>query len=275
MESLDYCFEKASQLAREAGEAALFFYNRKYNISDKPGNNGPVTQADLACNNIIIEGLTKEFDYGILSEETDDDFSRLKNKRIWVIDPLDGTKDFIDKTGEFSIMIGLIENKEPILGIVYVPSEQLMYYALRGRGAFKKKLRKSSQRIQVSSRNEFKDMFLLTSRFHASNTVVKAASDLGINNTLTKGSAGLKICAIAEGSADININPSDKSWEWDVAAADIILSEAGGKLTDVFENKFIYNKKDPRNLQGYIASNNWRHLEIIREVKKHYETKTK
>lgn len=270
MESLDYCFEKASQLAKEAGEAALFYYHKEYAISDKGGDNGPVTQADHAANDVIVGGFKKEFDYGILSEETEDDLSRLEKERVWVIDPLDGTKDFIDKTDEFSIMIGLVEKGEPVLGVVYVPAEQIIYYALSGRGAFKQAEGGKPQRIQVSARNEFKDIILLTSRFHASNTVVKASADLGIKKTLTKGSAGLKICSIAEGSADVNINPSNKTWEWDVAAADIILSEAGGKLTDVFENRFTYNKKDPRNLQGYIASNNWRHYEIINEVRKFY-----
>lgn len=271
MESLDLCFEKASRLARQAGDAALFYYHKEYEISDKGDNNGPVTQADHASNDVIIEGLKKEFNYGILSEETDDDLSRLNQKRVWVVDPLDGTKDFIDKTGEFSVMIGLVENGKPVLGVVYVPPEQIMYYALAGRGAFKKKQGEAFQRIRVSDRNKFEDLVLLTSRFHASNTTTKAAEDLGIKNTLTKGSAGLKICTIAEGSADVNINPSNKTWEWDVAAADIILGEAGGKLTDVFENRFTYNKKDPRNLQGYIASNNWRHYEIINEVRRKYE----
>jgi 3'(2'), 5'-bisphosphate nucleotidase len=201
----------------------------------------------------------------------DDDPARLDKKRVWVVDPLDGTKDFIDQTGDFGIMIGLVENGKPVLGMVYRPEKDVMYYALAGRGAFKKEGESKPKRIRVSSRNCFEDMILLTSRFHASNTTTKAAESLGIKNTLTKGSAGLKICSIAEGDADVNINPSNKTWEWDVCAADIILSEAGGKLTDVFENEFTYNKEDPRNLQGYIASNGWRHYEIIKEVRSRYK----
>jgi 3'(2'), 5'-bisphosphate nucleotidase len=271
MEDLDFCFEKASKLAKEAGEAALFYYHLEYEISDK-GDNSPVTRADHASNDVIVEGLKKEFDYGILSEETDDDLTRLKKKRVWVVDPLDGTKDFIDKTGDFSIMVGLVEDGKPVLGIVYRPERDVMYYALAGGGAFKKVGESGPQRLKTSRRDRFEDMILLTSRFHASNTVIKAAGDLGIKNTLTKGSAGLKICSIAEGDADVNINPSNKTWEWDVAAADIILSEAGGKLTDVFENEFTYNKKDPRNSLGYIASNSWKHYDIIREVRKCYNS---
>jgi 3'(2'), 5'-bisphosphate nucleotidase len=270
METLDYCFEKASGLAKQAGEAALFYYHSEYEITDK-GDNSPVTQADHASNDVIVEGLKKEFDYGILSEETDDDPARLDKKRVWVVDPLDGTKDFIDKTGDFSIMIGLVEKGTPVLGIVYRPEKDIMYYALIDRGAFKKEGKGRPQRARTSSRNYFEDMILLTSRFHASNTTTKAANELGIENTLTKGSAGLKICSIAEGKADVNINPSNKTWEWDICAADIILSEAGGKLTDVFENEFTYNKEDPRNSQGYIASNGWRHYDIIREVRRNYE----
>lgn len=270
MESLDHCLDKAIYLAKQAGDTALFYYHKEYEVSDK-GNNDPVTQADQASNEVILEGLKEQFEYGILSEETEDDLSRMDKERLWVVDPLDGTKDFIDKTGEFSIMIGLVEEGAPVLGVVYKPEDGSLYYAIQGRGAFKKIGSREPKRIHVSSRNEFKNMVLLTSRFHASNTVVKAANELGIENTLTKGSAGLKICSIAEGKADVNINPSNKTWEWDVCAADVILSEAGGKLTDVFENKFTYNKEDPRNKGGYIGSNDWRHLEIIRKVRKYYD----
>lgn len=269
MESLDYCLDKAIYLAKQAGDAALFYYHKEYEVSDK-GGNSPVTEADHASNEVIVEGLKEEFNYGILSEEMEDDLSRLEKKRVWVVDPLDGTKDFIDKTGEFSVMIGLVEEGEVMLGVVYKPDDGTLYYAIRDRGAVKKIGSGTPERIYVSSRNRFEDMVLLTSRFHASNTTIKATDSLGIKNTLTKGSAGLKICSIAEGDADVNINPSDKTWEWDVCAADVILSEAGGKVTDVFENKFTYNKKDPRNKGGYIASNNWRHLDIIREVRKNY-----
>lgn len=270
MESLDHCLDKAVYLAKQAGDAALFYYHKEYEVTDK-GKDDPVTEADHASNKVIVEGLKEQFDHGILSEETEDDHSRRNNKRVWIVDPLDGTKDFIDKTGDFSIMIGLAEEGESVLGVVYKPDDGSLYYAIQGRGAFKKIGSGAPERIHVSSRNKFEDMVLLTSRFHASNTVTKAARELGIENTLTRGSAGLKLCSIAEGKADVNINPSNKTWEWDVCAADVILSEAGGKLTDVFENKITYNKEDPRNKQGYIGSNDWRHYEIIEEVRKNYE----
>lgn len=270
MEDLRYCSDRALYWAEKAGEAALFYYHGDYDIIDK-GNNDPVTRADHASNEVLVDGLKKEFpSYGILSEETEDDGSRLNKDRVWIVDPLDGTKDFIDKTGDFSVMVGLVEEGRPILGVVYKPAGGVVYYAAKDRGAFKKEREGGPVRVQVSGRDRFRDMILLTSRFHTSTTAIQAARDLGITDTKTRGSAGLKLSSIAEGEADMNINPSNKTWEWDVAAADVILREAGGKLTDVYENEMNYNKKDPKNHYGYIGSNGWRHLEIIRRVRKYY-----
>ena len=260
--------KKVIDTAYQAGEAALSFYNKDYEVRDK-GGDSPLTQADLESNRIILEGLS-EYGYGILSEEKEDDLERLNQKRVWIVDPLDGTKDFIHQTGEFAVMIGLVEKKEngyrPILGVVYLPAVDTFYYALEGKGAFKKAGNREEKKIQVSSPEEFNQFRLVGSRFHSSELEEKLFQKLGFREKVPCGSVGVKACTIAEGKAELNINPSDKTWEWDICAPEIILQEAGGILTDLEGKQFSYNKKDPRNQKGYVASNGIKQGEIIRVV---------
>lgn len=261
--------EKAIKTAKKAGQAALSFYNSDYEVKDK-GGDSPLTQADLESNKIILESLS-EFGFGILSEETEDSPERLKENKVWIIDPLDGTKDFIHKTGEFSVMIGLVEKIdeifEPILGVVYLPAQDLFYYGARGKGAFKKERGGSEEKINVSHLDKFTDFRMVSSRFHSSELEEKLSQELGFKDKVPCGSAGVKVCKIAEGKAEININPSDKTWEWDICAPNAILREAGGSITDLEGRHFSYNKKDPRNLKGYMASNGLVHQRLIKKIK--------
>lgn len=258
---------KVIKIIKKAGQAALLYYNKKLKIASKE-NNSPVTEADLASNKIICEELRK-YEYGILSEEEKDDSSRLNKDRVWIIDPLDGTKDFIEKTGEFSIMIGLVEKTKngdfkPILGVVYKPIGDIAYYAMKNQGAFKQIGREDPIKLKVSKENNFNKINFFESRFHPSPDLKKMAVDLGIRNFISCGSAGLKLSYIAERKADLNINTSNHTYEWDLCAADIVLSEAGGRLSDVSGNEFSYNKKDPRNYEGYVASNGLIHNKVIK-----------
>jgi len=251
----------AMSAARAAGQEILRIYNSDFAVVYK-SENAPVTQADLAANDIIIAGL-KEFNYGILSEETADDKSRLKKDRVWIIDPLDGTKDFINKDGEFSLMIGLAENGQPVLAVIYQPLGDKMYYASAGQGAYLKTGGREAVRLKVSAEDNLKSARMITSRFHLLETDLALAKKLGIKKLRPCGSAGVKVGLIAEGKADIYVNTSDKTWEWDICAADIILKEAGGKLTDTRGENFIYNKENPRNPVGYVAANEFFHKKIV------------
>ncbi len=214
---------------------------------------------------IILEEL-RVFDYGILSEETKEENDRLNKEKVWIIDPLDGTSDFVDRTGEFVIMIALAFCGEPVIGVVYQPTEQILYCAQTGKGAHIEQTGQASK-TAVSGVNELNQALMLNSRFHLSQDVIDFAEKFSIKQK-TCGSAGLKICLVASGKADLNINTSGKTSEYDICAADIILSEAGGKITDMAGQKFIYNKKDPRNLNGYAASNGLIHDKIIKSLAK-------
>lgn len=256
-------------VAKQAGGKIMKYYQEDYTIKDKSAENeeyNPVTIADLESNKIIIKGLEK-YGYGILSEESIDNEERLNKERVWIIDPMDGTSDFIDKTGEFVVMIGLVENNKVILGVVYNPPKDIVYYATINQGAFFIEENSAPEKLVVSNINNLLEVRMLTSRFHLSENVVKLFKDLHLKERIKCGSAGLKISLIAEARAECNINTSNKTKEWDVCAADIILSEAGGKLTDIRGEVFTYNKQDPTNYFGYIASNGIIHQEIVKSLK--------
>ena len=253
------------KIVKKAGKTVLSFYDTDYAIKDK-GKENPVTQADLESEHIILRGLSG-YGYGVLSEETSDDKKRVNMERAWVIDPMDGTKDFIDKTGEFTIMVGLVEKGEPILGVIYQPVEHIVYYAWKNNGAYKKFKKDKPLKLKVSKEKDYGSVTMFSSRFHRSKEEDKLAKKLGIGKITTCGSS-LKVCRIAEGIGDLNFNPSNKTWEYDICASDIILREAGGVLTDSKGMAYKYNKDNPRNENGYVASNGVMHDEIIKEIKK-------
>jgi len=243
----------------KAGSVISKIYNKKYSVKVK-SNKEPVCDADIISNRIIFQAL-KPLGYPILSEESADNLVRLKSKKVWIVDPLDGTNDFINKTGEFTIMLGLVESGLPILGVIYSPTEQVLYYAAKGEGSFMKKEGKTV-RLKTSVKTNFNQAKVYTSRFHFSEIEKKFLKRLGIKKLVACGSSK-KLCLIASGEGEASINLSDKTWEWDICAADIILSEAGGRLTDRNGKNFVYNKKYPRNLNGYVASNGLMHKKII------------
>ena len=205
-----------------------------------------------------------------MSEEKIDNKDRLKSERVWIIDPMDGTKDFIHKTGDFSVMIGLVEKIDnvyrPILGVVYVPVRETCYYASLGGGAFRKEKDKDEEKIKVSESDNIKESRIIGSRFHKNELEDNLFNDLSLKERIPCGSVGVKIDKIAEGSAEFNINPSDHTSEWDVCAADIILSEAGGILTNIKGNLFNYNKEDIKNRFGYFASNGKNHDKFLKQI---------
>lgn len=253
--------EKIIDIVKKAGQAILSFYNKEIKV-DYKAPDSPLTQADVKSNEILINSL-KEFGYGILSEESIDDKTRLDQDRVWIIDPMDGTKDFIDKTGEFTIILGLVEKGEPILGMVYKPLGDVLYYAIKGEGAYRR-VGDKEERLRVSDQAELAESKMLSSRFHRSEAEIALADKYEIDIN-TCGSV-LKTCLIAEGKGDFNFNPSDKTWEWDICGAQLILEEAGGTMTDINGGRIKYNKDNPRNVNGYLATNGILHDKIMKEI---------
>lgn len=241
------------EIVREAGEAIMAFYGGDVGIRDK-GDKSPVTEADLASERVILGRLNElEGDFGILSEETEDDLKRLAMDRVFVIDPLDGTKDFINQTGDFTVMLGVVENGEAVKGVVYQPVKDRMFFAERGKGAFLEEKGLKSVRLEVSGFEDFGAVRLLISKNHLRKLEQKIAEELGIGELIPCGSAGLKMSLIAAGEAELYLNTSNKTFEWDVCAASVILEEAGGWLTDMKGEEIAFNKRDPRNSDGFVA----------------------
>ena len=233
----------------DAGEVILNYYNENVDVIYKD-DESPLTKADLASHKIISDSIKKITpDIPILSEEEFIDWKiRKKWKKYWLIDPLDGTKEFIKKNDEFTVNIALIENNRPILGVIYTPALNELFYSIKNFGSYKiltkKKLNtlKEAKRISINKKKSNK-IKIVGSRSH-SNPILDKWVNKNFNefDILQKGSS-LKFCLIAEGSADIYPRFGPTS-EWDIAAGHIILEEAGGKLKSIDNKEILYNEKE-------------------------------
>jgi len=254
----------AIKAAQEASNAILEIYKSDYNTFTK-SDNSPVTDADLKSNKVINEILS-DTKYSILSEEDLDDQSRLLKDMIWIVDPLDGTSDFIDKTGEFTVMIALIQNKKPILGVIAWPTEKILFVAQKNCGAFRYSNDKWDK-ISVTQIDELSKCRTIGSRHHLSDKEKKFIKKIRIKNFTSIGSS-LKVCKISSGEAEAYITTTNKMKEWDTAASYCIISEAGGKMTDMIGNELTYNNKNVYHQNGILVTNGLIHDKIIKEFKK-------
>ena len=257
--------EEIIDLAKKAGGKILEIYAEDFSVGEK-SDQSPITKADLASEKIIVKNLQK---YGIpiLSEETADDKERLKSDYVWLVDPLDGTADFIQKTGEFSVMIGLVEKGQPIWGVIFEPVSGKCYFAEKDGGAYGEKEGRQ-EKLSVSPENDLTDFRMSISRNHLLPEEIRIFGELRMKKKITMGSAGLKLCRIASGESEVYINSSDRTSEWDTCAGLIILQEAGGKVTDMEGNALTYNNENTKHRKGYVASNGTNHDEIIDALKK-------
>lgn len=258
--------ETARRLALEAGRILLEFYDLPHDIELKQGSE-PVTAADKAANQAIVAGLLDAFpEDGILAEETPDSAKRLDRNRLWVVDPMDGTKEFIKKNGEFSVMIGLAVDGRPAVGVVYQPTARRMFAASAGAGAYLETPDGRSGPLTVSDTADTRDMSVAISRSHRSERIDSVRQALGIEREVRSGSVGLKIGLICERQCDLYIHPSPHTKQWDTCAPEAILTEAGGRMTDLEGNAFVYNRTDLYNRNGILATNGRAHDEILERV---------
>ena len=262
----DHELRVACELARAAGAAILDVYEGPLNIRQKTSADDiePVTQADTIANELIVSRLKREFpDDGILAEESIDTEHRLEKSRVWMVDPLDGTNGFIDGNGDFAVQIGLSEAGECVLGVVYQPLPGVLYRAVRGYGTWIERPHFESQRATVSEARDLSNMRLAASRSHRSPRMNKVVSQFGFKEEVQRGSVGIKIGLIIERQCDVYIHLSSRTKQWDTCAPEIILIEAGGRLTDLFGYPLNYNVPDVQNRNGLVASNGVSHNQII------------
>jgi len=260
MDNIQSYLDAVRNLACMAGEKILEVYQTEFTVEDKEDQT-PVTAADIAANKIILTGLNKLTpDIPVISEEEGlaPFGERSKWTRYWLIDPLDGTREFIKKNGEFTVNIALIENQKSVLGVVYAPVLQLMYYGLKGGGSFKTSAHNQAERIHVD-KHCAKPIRVAGSQSFTSNDFISFVRNLPECQVINLGSA-LKSCLVAEGGADVYPRFGLTS-EWDTAATQCILEEAGGYLVDMNLQPLRYNTKEsllnPHFLAYGDASVDW------------------
>jgi 3'(2'), 5'-bisphosphate nucleotidase len=255
--------DTAIDLARRAGERIRALHGAGLAV-EKKDDDSPVTIADREANALIVGGLSAAFpDDGLLSEELPDDGSRMSRPRVWMVDPLDGTKDFIRGRDGFSVMIGLVDGDRPALGVIYQPIGDKLYWATRGDGAFLSRGGGAPERLRVSAVNDPSQIRMVASKSHRTEAIDKVRAELGISDELNVGSVGLKLGLIAEGGRDLYVNPAGHSKLWDACGPEALLAEAGGRLTDLHGAPLDYRGRELGNVRGLIASNGVLHDEVV------------
>jgi 3'(2'), 5'-bisphosphate nucleotidase len=257
----------AKRAALEAGARILEHYAEADPQVQRKDDGSPLTQADLAANAIIVRELRAHFPRDpILTEEEADNSSRLTANRVWIVDPLDGTKGFVSRDGDFTVNIALARDGLPVLGVVYAPTHGELYFAVEGEGAFLQmvgadgKMDAEPTRIRVSRRSVPAEMIVAKSRSHAGKRTAALLESAGFADVVSMGSS-LKACRIARGVVDAYFRFGNTN-EWDICACHAVLREAGGRLTALDGAEMRYNRPDPLN-HGFIASNNAIHAELV------------
>jgi 3'(2'), 5'-bisphosphate nucleotidase len=257
-------------IARQVGwgAAAILhaYYREEIEIQEK--KDGPVTSADLAANHYILEQLQSQLsheDFGYLSEETYKQTQRAIAKDwVWIIDPLDGTRDFIEKTGEYAIHLALTYQQRPQLAVVVIPEAGKLYYAVKGKGTYVETRGGNPQQLQVSSRSTIENLTLVASRSHRDKRLNEMLARIPFQERNYRGSVGGKVATIVEQNCDVYISLSGKSApkDWDFAAPELILTEAGGQFTSFEGEHLTYNNDDVSQWGGLMASNGPCHQEL-------------
>ena len=254
----------AIDAATQAASKVLKIYSTDFSSSLK-NNKEPITEADIQSNQ-IIEKILSNSEYPILSEESKDLMEkRLDANKVWIVDPLDGTTDFVNKTGEFTIMIALVEKNIPIMGVISHPSQKTIYVAQKGEGAYRIS-NGNSQILHVSETSNLEDFKVVGSRFHQSENERKFLDTLGISKFTSRGSS-LKVTDICSKMAELYFTTTDKIKQWDSCASYCLITESGGKMTDMIGNELKYNTEILNHKNGLLVSNGTNHDLIIEKYK--------
>lgn len=236
----------AKDAAIEAGNIIMKYYKADYEIRDK-GFHNPVTTADHAADTFLKETLTKARpNYGWLSEETVDSPDRLSKDRVWVVDPLDGTKEFIEGVPNFVVSVALVEKGFPIVGVLYNPVTKETFTAAKDEGAYL-----DGELIRCTAKENLNDMVILNSRSETRRGLW-SPFDGTFGELRAIGSVAYKLGLTAAGKADIFASLRPKN-EWDICAGNCIINEAGGKLIDLYGNPRQYNLEKTLITPGLIA----------------------
>lgn len=256
-------------ISEEAGKAIMDIYSRSDIETTFKNDGSPLTLADMASHNIILEQLKKKTpDIPVLSEESENVPYNVRKswKTFWLVDPLDGTKEFVKRNGEFTVNIALIDCGKTVLGVVHAPVPRTTYYASAEKGAFKKVCTDDEKpaEIHVSDYHE-KRLIIMASKSHGSDMLESFKKNVGDAEFTSMGSS-LKLCLVAEGKAHLypRLGPT---MEWDTAAAQCVVESAGGTVTDLSKQTLKYNKPNLLNPFFMVSGNPpfpwWKYIDNI------------
>lgn len=265
MKQFSHEIKVAQGLAREAGKIIMEVYSTEFSVTMK-GVGDPVTEADKKANAFIVERLLKEFPRdGVIAEESPGENHDAPSGRTWYVDPLDGTKEFIKKNGEFSVMIGLSIQGCSCLGVVYRPDQDLLYSGIVNQGAWVED-RGQKNTLSVVKPMGKNGLRLAVSRSHRHKHMDEIERRVGIKEIIPSGSVGLKVGLITRGLADIYIEPGPFTSLWDSCAPEALIRGAGGKFTDLLGAPLFYGTEEMKNKKGLVASMGEVHDHIIQAI---------
>ena len=247
--------EVCKEAAVTAGEAIMEIYNGAENMQvEYKDGDMPLTAADKASNAVIVEMLRGNFpEYAILSEEEKDNLSRLSNDFCFVVDPLDGTKEFIKRNGQFTVNIALAYQQHAVMGVIYVPVTGEMYYATHGGGAYRVSVDGVVESLRVSDNMDVSSLKVVLSNSHGCKAMEELLEKYRLTNFVKVGSS-LKGCMVASGEADVYFR-HNPTMEWDTAAMQCIVEEAGGIFRQMDGTEMLYNRENSLNDKGFYAIN--------------------
>ena len=257
----------ALELAIEAGKEILGLYGSSLRVEQK-GEEGPVTEADRRADALIREGLSHAFPSdAILSEEFPDDQSRLHERRLWLVDPLDGTQSFIDRIDEFAVMIGLALEGRGVLGVVHLPCEEITLVAAEGVDAFRVTTSGRREPLSLSPWTAEEDALrVVVSRQHAGSATRHVLEELHPSSVIRSGSVGRKAALVAIGRADLYLSLGRRSRHWDACAPEVVVRLAGGTFQDARGGAMVYNTPDTRNRHGLLAARRGLEKLAVKEI---------
>lgn len=257
----------ASRLARDAGDVILPIYHTDFTVQSK-GQDGPVTEADRQASELIVAELRREFPNDlVVSEEEPVDPTAAVHDRVWYVDPLDGTHEFIARNGEFAVMIGLAIDGTARAGVVYQPTTKQLYAGIAGQQAWLED-QAGRRPVMVSAETDPRRLRLVVSRSHRHRLLDEMRSCLEIPHELQMGSVGLKVGSLVTRQADVYIDPSSVTNAWDSCAPEAILHGAGGRMTDIAGEPLHYSPLELRNIRGLVATNGRCHDYVINQIRR-------
>jgi 3'(2'), 5'-bisphosphate nucleotidase len=260
--------EVAKMAAIEAGHTIMKIYGEENFATEWKVDQSPLTIADKESNRVIVGYLRQAFsNYSILSEEEKDDKKRLENDYCFVVDPLDGTKEFIKRNGQFTVNIALAYKHRVVVGVIYVPVQKCLYFASEGNGAYNVMVQDSlalnspqpvmevstQKKLHVSTESDISKLRVVMSSSHGCAEMERLIEEYHLTHFVRLGSS-LKGCLVAEGKADVYFR-HNPTMEWDTAAMQCIVEEAGGIFRQMDDSEMLYNRVDSLNAKGFYAIN--------------------